>query len=60
MRPISKAEVHAADELMLTAATREVLPIVTLDGAAVGTGRPGPIYARIRAGYDAAIEALRF
>jgi D-alanine transaminase len=59
VRPISKAEVHAADELMLTAATREVLPIVTLDGAAVGTGRPGPIYARIRAGYDAAIEALR-
>jgi D-alanine transaminase len=59
VRPIDKAEVHAADELMLTAATREVLPIVTLDGAPIGSGRPGPIYAKIRAGYDAAIEALR-
>ncbi len=59
VRPIDKAEVHAADELMLTAATREVLPIVKLDGAPIGTGRPGPIYAKIRAGYDAAIEALK-
>lgn len=59
VRPISKAEVHAADELMLTAATREVLPIVQLDGEPIGTGRPGPIYAKIRAGYDAAIEALK-
>jgi D-alanine transaminase len=58
VRPISKAEVHAADELMLTAATREVLPIVRLDGEPIGTGRPGPIYAKIRAGYDATIEAL--
>ena len=59
VRPIARADVHAADELMLTAATREVLPIVQLDGAPVGNGRPGPIYARLRAAYDAAIEALR-
>ncbi|MCA3218788.1 MAG: D-amino acid aminotransferase [Burkholderiales bacterium] len=59
VRPISRAEVHAADELMLTAATREVLPIVRLDGEPIGTGRPGPMYAKIRAGYDAAIEALK-
>jgi D-alanine transaminase len=56
---LSRDEVTAADELMLSAATREVLPITRLDGRPVGTGQPGPIYARLRDGYDAAIEALR-
>jgi D-alanine transaminase len=57
-RPIARAEVLAADELMLTAATREVLPITRLDGAPVGNGRAGPIYRQLRAAYDAAIDAL--
>jgi D-alanine transaminase len=56
---LSKDQVLAADELMLSAATREILPITTLDGRPVGNGRPGPIYAKLRAGYDAAIEALK-
>jgi len=58
VRPVAQAEVAAADELMLTAATREVLPITRLDGKPVGNGRPGPIYRRLRAAYDAAIVAL--
>ncbi len=58
-RRIARAEVEAADELMLTAATREVLPIVSLDGKAVGNGRPGPIYRRLAAAYDTAIESLK-
>jgi D-alanine transaminase len=56
---LTKAEVEGAAELMLTAATREILPITRLDGAPVADGKPGPIYARLRAAYDAAIEALR-
>ena len=56
---LTKDEVAAADELMLSAATREILPITRLDGRPVGSGRPGPIYVRLRAGYDAAIEALK-
>jgi D-alanine transaminase len=58
MRPVSRAEVAAADELMLSSATREVLPIVKYDGKPVGGGKPGPVYARLRAGYDARIAAL--
>jgi D-alanine transaminase len=58
-RRITRAEVESADELMLTAATREVLPIVRLDGRAVGNGRPGPIYRRLAAAYDVAIESLK-
>lgn len=56
---LSKEDVASADELMLSAATRELLPITRLDGRAVGTGAPGPIYTRLRAAYDDAIEALR-
>jgi len=57
-RPITRAEVAQADELMLSSATKEVLPITQYDGRAVGLGRPGPVYARLRAAYDAAIAAL--
>ncbi|MGB3426220.1 MAG: D-amino acid aminotransferase [Castellaniella sp.] len=57
-RPISRLEVGQADELLLTSATREILPITRLDGRPVGTGSPGPVYARLRADYDRAIAAL--
>ena len=59
VRRLRRDEVESCDELMLTSATREILPIVTLDGKPVGSGRPGPIYARLRAAYDEAIESLR-
>jgi len=57
-RRISEEEVRQADELMMTSATKEVLPIVTYDGAPVGAGRPGPVYRKLRAGYDDAVAAL--
>jgi len=57
-RRIARAEVDTADELVLTAATREILPITRLDGKPVGNGVPGPIYRRLRAAYDAAIADL--
>ncbi len=52
LRPISREEVLAADELLLSSATKEVLPITLLDGQPVGTGQPGPVYARLYAGYQ--------
>jgi len=58
IRHISMDEVHAADELMLSAATREILPIVELDARPVGQGRPGPVYRQLRRAYDEAIAAL--
>ena len=57
-RPVSRQEVETADELMLSSATKEILPIVTLDGRAVGTGKPGPVYQVLRAAYDQTLEAL--
>ncbi len=55
LRRIERAEVFAADELLLSSATKEVLPITMLDGRPVGQGRPGPVYARLHAGYRQAV-----
>lgn len=57
-RPITEDEVSAASELLLTSATKEVLPITRYNGQPVGDGKPGPIYTRLRAAYDAVIAAL--
>lgn len=54
LRRISRDEVFAADELLLSSATKEVLAITQLDGKAVGTGRPGPIYQRLFDAYQVA------
>jgi D-alanine transaminase len=45
--PISEAELRSADEVWISAATREVQPVTTLDGKAVGAGRPGPLWRRV-------------
>ena len=58
LRLISRAEVLAADELLLSSATKEILPITRLDGQPVGSGRPGPVYARLHAGYQQAKKEL--
>ena len=49
IRPISEAEVRAADELWLTSSTKEVLAVTTLDGKPVGSGRPGAVFKRMHA-----------
>jgi D-alanine transaminase len=53
VREISEAELRAADELWMTSSTKEVLPITTLDGKAVGSGRPGPAAQQMYAWYSA-------
>jgi D-alanine transaminase len=45
--PISEAQLRAADEVWLSAATREVQPVTSIDGRAVGSGRPGPLWRRV-------------
>ncbi|GER20471.1 D-amino acid aminotransferase [Variovorax boronicumulans] len=54
LRRVSRDEVFGADELLLSSATKEVLPVVTLDGQAIGNGRPGPIYQSLYAAYQQA------
>jgi D-alanine transaminase len=58
LRPIPEADVLAADEVLLSSATKEVLPVTKIDGDAVGhgalRGKPGPVYARLYEAYQQA------
>jgi D-alanine transaminase len=57
LRRISQAEVLDADELMLSSATKELLPVTRLDERAVGGGKPGPVFKRLYARYQQAKAA---
>jgi D-alanine transaminase len=52
VRDVLAEEVFAADEVWLTSSPREVLPIVALDGRAIGSGKPGPVFARMYEWYQ--------
>jgi D-alanine transaminase len=57
VRPISKEEVLAADECLLSSATKEVLPVTVLDEKPVGhgaqAGKPGPVWQQLFVAYQA-------
>ena len=44
---VSEQQLRSADEIWISAATREVQPVTLLDGKPVGTGKPGPAWRRI-------------
>ena len=58
LRPIAEADVLAADEVMLSSASKEILPVTRIDGELVGhgslRGKPGPVYARLHEAYQRA------
>ena len=58
LRPLSEADVRAADEVLLSSATKEVLPVTKIDGEPVGhgalRGKPGPVYSRLYEAYQRA------
>ena len=47
-RPFTLAEAQAAREAFITAASTIVMPVVRIDGAAVGEGCPGPVATALR------------
>ncbi|MBB3256185.1 D-alanine transaminase [Paraburkholderia bannensis] len=53
-RELDEAALRSADELLVSSATKEILPVVALDGAAVGSGKPGPVYAALYEAYQRA------
>lgn len=50
--PVSEARLRAADEIWIAAATRGVVPVIELDGRPVGTGQPGPVWARVAGAFE--------
>lgn len=43
-RAVTRAEVMAADELWLTSSTKEIAPVIAIDGYSVNDGKPGPVW----------------
>lgn len=62
LRPITEADVRAADEVLLSSATKEILPVTQIDGEPVGhgalRGKPGPVYARLHEAYQRAKQTM--
>jgi D-alanine transaminase len=52
-RPVSKAEALAADEMWLSSSTKEVLAITTVDGRPFAGGKPGPVFRKLWAAFQA-------
>jgi len=49
---VAEASLSVADELWVSSSTKEILPITTLNGQAVGSGKPGPVWHQIDALYQ--------
>lgn len=56
-RKITREEVFHADEIMLSSASKEILPVVMLDDRIIGSGKPGPIYESLYEAYQKAKRA---
>jgi D-alanine transaminase len=56
-RRITREEVFAADEVLLSSATKEVLAVVSIDAQRIENGKPGPICKRLYDAYQTAKAA---
>jgi len=56
--PVTEADLRSADEIWLAFATRGLLPVTRLDGEAVGSGKPGPLFKRMHAAFLEYIQEL--
>ncbi|MGH8148651.1 MAG: aminotransferase class IV, partial [Steroidobacteraceae bacterium] len=50
---VSEAELRGAEEIWLSAATREVVPVTRLDGRIVGSGKPGEQWRQVHTALQA-------
>jgi D-alanine transaminase len=53
IRPISREEALAADEMWLSSSTKEVLAVTTVDGKPFASGTPGPVFRKMYALFQA-------
>lgn len=51
-RAISAEELSHAEEIWLTSSTREILPVIRLDGVLVGNGNPGGLWHTLMRAYQ--------
>ena len=59
LRAISKSELASAQEVFVTSSIRELVPVVSIDGAPVGNGNPGPMTRELLRAYRERAAAVR-
>lgn len=57
VRPVPKDEALRADEMWLSSSTKEVLAVTSLDGRPFGGGKPGPVFRKVHALFQASKAA---
>jgi branched-chain amino acid aminotransferase len=57
LRDIHDVELFDADEVFISSSIREVLPVVRIDGHAVGGGAPGPLTRRLHQEFQRQVAA---
>ncbi len=57
LKPVRREDVSRLAEAFLTSTSREVVPVVEIDGMPVGTGTPGPVARQILQNYRARVLA---
>jgi branched-chain amino acid aminotransferase len=45
---LTRHDIFTAEELFLTGTAAEIIPVVKCDGRLIGTGKPGPVFKRLR------------
>ena len=55
-RTMDRQDIYTADECFLTGTAAEVIPVVELDGRAIGVGKPGPITHDLRERFHALVR----
>jgi D-alanine transaminase len=58
VRRIGVEELRNAEEVWIASATRDVIPVTRIDGVAVGSGTPGPLWQKLHRAFVASREAL--
>ena len=57
-RDFSLVDVYSADEALVTGTFAGVLPVGVVDGRTIGTGKRGPLTARLQEEYAALVESV--
>jgi branched-chain amino acid aminotransferase len=56
-RAIPRTELYMADEVFLTGTAAEIVPVTSIDGHIVGSGKEGPVTGSIRKMYEKIVSA---
>jgi branched-chain amino acid aminotransferase len=54
---LTRHDLYTADEMFITGTAAEVVPVVELDGRAIGDGVPGPVTRRLAAAFHQLVRA---